>query len=48
MGSCEYGIIIKSYYNCGQDIVVVAQLVGAPGCGSGDTFLKAPTNPFKH
>ena len=35
MGSYEYGIIIKSYYICGQETVVVAQLVRAPDCGSG-------------
>ena len=48
MGSCEYRIIIKSYYISGQETVVVAQLVRAPDCGSGDTLLKNTYNPFKH
>ena len=46
MGSCEYRIIIKSYYISGQETVVVAQLVRAPDCGSGGRRFETDLPPI--
>ena len=45
MGSCEYGIITKSYYLSGLEMVVVAQLVRAPDCGSGGRRFETDLPP---
>ena len=47
MRSYEYGIIIKSYYISGQEMVVVAQLVRAPDCGSGGRRFETDLPPHK-
>ena len=46
MGSCEYGIITKSYYLSGLEMVVVAQLVRAPDCGSGGRRFETDLPPL--
>ena len=48
MGSCEYGIITKSYYLSGLEMVVVAQLVRAPDCGSGGRRFETDLPPHNN